>query len=412
MRVKIGFAFILAVFLPLLFGIWLDYQYPANDWQNMWLKIFFGLLVGVAAAIVWAGLLTKKLVALAQVGEQVAQGDLTRDVTIQASDEVGLLARSLAAMVRNLREIVGQVQASADSMGQAVQNLTVSTSQVATATTEVASNIQNIAKGAEKQAASVEKAADVTQQVASAASAIAEKGRDTEEAASSSAARSSEGAAAAAEALSAMEDILKHAGKSTEQVASFQERALEIHSLVEGITTLSHQTHILALNATIEAARAGDAGRGFAVVAEEVRRLSENTRELAGQIARLSQEITSRTQEVVSRMEETNAAAELGQRRVEAVTAALDRITSGTEKTKEAVRAISREAAVQAQGTAALTSFMSEIQGVATDNAAGTEEASAATEETTASMEEITQQAQLVLQESTRLRSLVEKFKL
>jgi methyl-accepting chemotaxis protein len=76
------------------------------------------------------------------------------------------------------------------------------------------------------------------------------------------------------------------------------------------------------------------------------------------------------------------------------------------------VRAIAKEAALQAEGTSALTRSMEAIQAVATDNAAGTQEASAATEETTASMEEINQQAQALMDESNRLRSLVEKFKL
>ena len=111
-------------------------------------------------------------------------------------------------------------------------------------------------------------------------------------------------------------------------------------------------------------------------------------------------------------MEDTYSAARLGQKRTEAVSAALQRITESAEQTQEAVRAIAREAAAQAQGTSSLNTIMSEIQGVATDSAAGTEEASAATQETTASMEEISQQAQAVLDESNRLRSLVEKFKL
>jgi len=55
---------------------------------------------------------------------------------------------------------------------------------------------------------------------------------------------------------------------------------------------------------------------------------------------------------------------------------------------------------------------MNDIQGIATDNAAGTQQASASTEETTASMEEIDQQVKALLEESNNLRGLVERFRL
>ncbi len=412
MKLKIGLAFILVVFIPLIVGILLDNFAAFDPWQNMWLKIFVGILVAAFAALVWAGILTKKLVALAELSAKVAEGDLSQTVTIDSTDEVGRLAASFQTMVTNLRELVRQVQISTGLMYDAVSNLSVSTAEVTASTAEIASNIQNIAKGAESQAADVESAVDVTEKVASAASAIADRSKTAESHAMASSSRASEGTAAAEDARHSMKEIVDQVEKSSSQVQTFNEHATEIYSLVEGITTLSHQTHILALNAAIEAARAGDAGRGFAVVAEEVRRLAENTQDLAAQIARLAQDITGRTKDVADRMAETNQAALLGRDKTAGVSAALGRISASAAETRDAVRAIAKEAALQAEGTSTLTRSMEAIQAVATDNAAGTQEASAATEETTASMEEINQQAQALMDESNRLRSLVEKFKL
>ena len=412
MKLKIGLAFILVVFIPLIFGLFLDHFTDVGPFQSMWLKIFMGILVAAFSAVVWAGLLTRRLVTLADVSAKVAQGDLSLTVEARGDDEVAEVASSLKSMVASLREIVRQVQASTGLMYEATQNLSISTSEVTASTSEVAANIQNIAKGAESQAASVERAAEVTQRLAGAAASIADRSRSTEELAIGSAGRAAEGARAAEEAASAMRDVLTHVKNSADQVGLFQQNASEIHALVQGITTLSHQTHILALNATIEAARAGDAGRGFAVVAEEVRRLAENTRELASQIAKLAQDITGRTQEVVQRMGETQEAAALGQEKTSGVSSALRGIRTGAEETRDAVRSISKEAALQAEGASALTRVMDEIQGIATDNAAGTQQASAATEETTASMEEVNQQSKALLEEANQLRSLVERFRL
>ncbi len=413
MRKKIAWAFVGAVMLPILVGLALDYWINPHDLsQNRLIVFFTGLAMALLSAWAGARFLTRRLVSLAEASQKVAEGDLSQDVRVETDDEVGMLAGSLRTMMASLRDIVRQVQTSTGLMYEAVQNLSVSTTEVTASTSEVAANIQNIAKGAETQASSVERAAEVTQKITTTALVIADRSRSAEEEASVSARRAAEGAAAAEEASRAMSDILAQVEQSTGQVHTFKDQATEIHALVEGITTLSHQTHILALNATIEAARAGEAGRGFAVVAEEVRRLAENTREMAAQIARLAQNITGRTQEVSTRMEETRTAAQLGHRKTAAVTEALTRITAGATGTQDSVRTIAQGAVSQAEGMEQLSGVMEEIQGVATDNAAGTQEASAATEETTASMESINQQAQALLSEANRLRSLVDRFKL
>lgn len=411
MKNKIALGFILAVFVPLIATVLLE-KFNANAGQNMTLEIAIGVGVAAAAATAGAKFLTKRLKDLSEIGARVAEGDLSVEVNVRGKDEVGSLADSLRAMVTSLRNIVRQVQASTGMMYDAIQNLTISTNEVSGSASEIANNIQSIAKGAETQAASVERAVEDTERVASSASTIAARSKESQNLAGASQDRAQEGQAAAISADSTMRTILREVESSTKEVFAFRDHAGEISSLVEGITTLSHQTHILAINATIEAARAGEAGRGFAVVAEEVRRLAENTRDLAQQIARIAREITLRSTEVASQMDRTREAAKTGADRVEHVSESLRRIVDGSSLSLEAVSTIAKEADQQAASAASLQKAVMEIQGVATENAAGTQQLSAATEETTAAMEEISSQSRSLLDEANNLRGLVEKFKL
>jgi methyl-accepting chemotaxis protein len=411
MKNKIALGFILAVFVPLVTAVFLE-RFNANQGQNLALEILVGLGVASLGATIGAHLLTRNLKQLAQIGTRVAEGDLAVEVLVRGKDEVGALADALRIMVTNLRNIVRQVQNSTGMMYDAIQNLTVSTNEVSGSASEIANNIQNIAKGAEVQAASVERAAQETERVTGSASTVAIRSKESLDLASTTQERAREGQAAAVSADTSIQAVAREVEASTTEVFAFRDHAGEISSLVEGITTLSHQTHILAINATIEAARAGDAGRGFAVVAEEVRRLAENTRDLAQQIARIARDITMRSTEVASQMDRTRQAAKAGAERVQHVSESLMRIVDGSSTTREAVIVITREADQQALSASSLQKAMVEIQGVATENAAGTQELSAATEETTAAMEEISAQSRALLDEANNLRGLVEKFKL
>ena len=123
-------------------------------------------------------------------------------------------------------------------------------------------------------------------------------------------------------------------------------------------------------------------------------------------------QISQKTEDVSKFMENTISAAKNGQERVEAVVSAFDTINQTTSSTKNAVKLISREADSLATIASQLLSAMEEIQEIATENAAGSEEVSAATEEITASMEEINREAKSLLDEAEKLKNAIGKFQI
>src|SRR5512136_2796887 len=69
-----------------------------------------GVLVGIILAFVMSKSLTTEIRALAGAVRVVAEGDLTKDVPVNTSDEVGELAQTFNQMVRSLREIAREVK--------------------------------------------------------------------------------------------------------------------------------------------------------------------------------------------------------------------------------------------------------------------------------------------------------------
>ena len=67
----------------------------------------------------------------------------------------------------------------------------------------------------------------------------------------------------------------------TTATRNINQSSAQIGTIIKTIEDIAFQTNILALNASVEAARAGNAGKGFSVVADEVRNLAAKSTEAA-----------------------------------------------------------------------------------------------------------------------------------
>jgi methyl-accepting chemotaxis protein len=280
---------------------------------------------GKAARGVLAAMQTMivNLRAISQVARQIASGDLS--VRVNTLSDKDMLGKSLAAMVRKLREVVTDVQGAAGN--------------VASGSQAMSSGAEELSQGASEQAAAAEQASSSMEEMAANIRQNADNALQTEKIAVKAAADAQQSGQAVEQAVDAMRGIASKV------------------AIIEDIT---RQTRLLSLNATIEAARAQEHGKGFAVVASEVRALAERSQAAAAEITQLA----------ASSVSVADKAGDM-----------LKKLVPDIQKTAELVQEISAASREQNTGSEQINNAIQQLDQVIQQNSATSEELSATAEE-------------------------------
>jgi len=392
----------------------------ANQRGEKGAAIARGMILGVTAVAVlilaalgWfiAGMTARRLGNVVSTLKEVAGGDLTADVTVTATDEIGALGITLNDMTHNLRDLVSRVAQLGEQVAAASEQLTASAGDAAQATNQVAANISEVSHGTEIQITAVNETSAVVEQMSSGIRQVAANSNAVAEMTAQTANAARSGEVAVNSAVSQMANIERSVNSSAQVVTKLGARSQEIGQIVDTISGIAGQTNLLALNAAIEAARAGEQGRGFAVVAEEVRKLAEQSQEAAKQIAGLISEIQSDTDKAVAAMAEGTREVKAGTEVVAVTGQTFGEIMASINQVSGQVGEISAAIQQMAGGSQKIVESVRDIDKVTKDTAGQAQTVSAATEEQSAAMEEIAASSQSLSQMAQELQNAIQKFK-
>ena len=385
--------------------------------RTMILGLCVAAAAGVLLAILITAMITRPIRDIVAYTKRIGNGDLTAEIEMSTTDEIGEMAGDLGRSMGNIREMIREFSDTTNTLSSSSEELAAVSSQmaasaeqmdsqasmVAAAVEQVSSNVGTVASAAEQSSASVSSIASMTEEMSTTFENVAQASRKTSDnvtqmarANENMSSQMSSVASSSEEMTSSLNEVAKNtveasrisqnARKRTEDVntriSALVSASKQIGKVVGVIKDIADQTNMLALNATIEAAGAGDAGKGFAVVAGEVKELARQSAEATDEIADQIDQIQTSTDDAVSAIEEINAV-------INKIAGINEMIASSVEEQTATASEISKSVASTAMTVKDVSANANESADLVKDIAQSTDETSKTAAEVAQNIDEL-----------------------
>lgn len=344
--------------------------------------------------------------------QSIAEGDLTKDVTIQSDGYVKEMSDAVSTAVGNLNGLLQSINELANLVAASSEEMTTKSEEMKGNTGEMSSAIQQMAEGAQDQSQQVDAISKLLNDVVLSAKEVAGQASMINKAAEDGTKSALEGTETIKSVVNSMNEIKDSAEVSSGSINTLTKRSEEIARTLNVITDIASQTNLLALNAAIEAARAGEAGRGFAVVAEEIRKLAEDSRNSAQDIERVIKEVQKDIDLADKSIQGMDVSVKTGNKASGEAEKVFEIIDNSTKETFSKSEEITQGAQLQEEAINEAVKSVEKIVVVSEETASGTEQIATSSKQLRQGMDEVAASSNDLAEIANQLLEGISKFKL
>lgn len=334
---------------------------------------------------------------IVEIVHRVSGGDFTYDFKKNGNKLTGVY-ENIKLMCDKLRKTFSNITEVVETLASSSTELSSISNQLATGSEQMSGKSNGVAAAAEEMSANMNSVAAAVEQASANANSVAQSTKEM----NSSILELTENADSAnvitTSAVKQAEDISK-------RVEELGDSATEVGTVTETITAISEKTNLLALNATIEAARAGEAGKGFAVVATEIKELANGTANSTKEIKTKIDAIQESTTSAVTEIREITGV-------IKNVNDIVTRIAQTTKGQVSITEEISSNISQISDGIDETSGNINQSSTVSAEIAADISEVNMAASDITNSSGQVSESADDLNTLSSRLKKMVNEFKI
>ncbi len=352
------------------------------------------VVMGIVAVLAVAGVVmvivnqtTKPIVDLTKTIQNVTNGDFTTVINAKGSDEISVMAKCMSEFLEVMRKTLGTIITISNDIDSKAQGSNAISGELYSSAEGQSESMDQLRDNLEELVQSI---GAIAESATTLATVVAETNDEGSQALVNVKSTISEAEGGRTSMISVNESMIEmESGMEIleRSITDVGEAAIKINEITATIRSIAEETNLLSLNASIEAARAGEAGKGFAVVATEIKTLAETSADAATEISKLIDEVTNQIDITVQQSQNSMTQIHSSADYVKAASEQFDTIFKSIEATSSIISsmigkianvndvatnmaAITEEQLASAEEIEATATNMQELAGTVTDNSA------------------------------------------